>query len=517
MSGLITTRRALIGAGLAGAGAAGWGLLSGGSGDGSSQRRPGGGMVRVATQSASTADTLDPAKGALSTDYVRHFMLYSGLTKTGPDLIPQPSLAENIESADRTLWRFRLRRGVQFHDGAELTSADVVWSLQRHLDPAVASKVASIAEQFAEVKADGKYEVLIRLTGANADLPAMLSQSHFLIVRDGEAKPSGNGTGAFILDDFRPGVRTVARKNSNYFIPDRPRLERVELVAIPDDVSRVNALLSGDVHLVNAIDPRSAIRVEDAPGYGVLATPSSLYTDLVMRQDSQPTGNPHFVAAVKHLIDRQLIKRALFRGYAEIGNDHPIPSFHPYFNPEIPQTELDIDRARWHVQQGGLSGIRMPLYASSAAKGSVDMASILQEYGAQVGLEFAVNRVPADGYWSTHWMRHPFTFGNINPRPTADLIFSQFFQSDADWNESAWKNKRFDRLLIEARGASDEALRKELYGEMQALVRAECGIGIPVFISLIDAHDSRLKGLEPVSLGGLMAYQFAEYAWWDEA
>ena len=517
MKGVITTRRALIGAGLVGVGAAGFSLLTR-SDRGASPARPlNGGAIRVATMSASTADTLDPAKGALSTDYVRHYMLYSGLTKTGPDLIPRPSLAESMESEDRILWHFRLRRGVQFHDGAELTSADVVWSLQRHLDPAVASKVAGIAEQFAEVKADGKYEVLIRLKGANSDLPAMLSQSHFLIIREGESKPDGNGTGAFILDDFRPGVRTVALKNPNYFIEGRPRLERVELFAIPDDVSRVNALLSGDVHLVNAIDPRSAMRVEDAPGFGVLATPSSLYTDLVMRQDSQPTGNPHFVAAVKYLIDRPLIKRALFRGYAEIGNDHPIPSFHPYFNAEIPQTGLDIDRARWHVQQGGLSGVRMPLYASSAAKGSVDMASILQEYGARVGLDFAVNRVPADGYWSTHWMRHPFTFGNVNPRPTADLIFSQFFHSDADWNESGWRNERFDKLLLEARGAADESLRKELYGEMQALVRDKCGIGIPVFMSLIDAHDSRLKGLEPVPLGGLMAYQFAEYAWWDEA
>ena len=84
------------------------------------------------------------------------------------------------------------------------------------------------------------------------------------------------------------------------------------------------------------------------------------------------------------------------------------------------------------------------------------MASILQEYGSRVGLKLAVNRVPADGYWSTHWMKHPLGFGNTNPRATADLVFSLFYKSSTDWNESGWRNPRFDQLLLAARGEADE-------------------------------------------------------------
>lgn len=504
------TRRGLLGSSLALAGAM---ALPGQALNGAVPRR--GGSIRVATQSVSTADTLDPAKGALSTDYVRHFMLYNGLTVTGGDLIARPSLATSIESADRTTWHVALRRGVRFHDGAELTSADVVWSLRRHGDPKLGSKMATIAKQFAEVKADGKYGVTIRLTGANADLPIILSQSHFLIVRAGETKPVGNGTGPFRLSQFKPGVRTVVVRNDEYWIPGKPYLDRIELIGIPDEVSRVNALLAGDVHMINALNPRSTKRIDASSGHGLLATPSALYTNLIMRQDRLPTGNPDFVAAIKHLLDRPLIKRALFRNYATIGNDQPIPPFHPYFNPHVPQTQLDLDRAKWHLARSGLKGVRLPIYATPAAEGSVDMASILQEYGARVGLELAVNRVPADGYWATHWMKHPMSFGNTNPRPTADLVFSLFFKSDADWNESGWKNERFDRLLVEARGLADENLRKEIYGEMQGIVHDKCGVGIPVFMTLIDAHDRRLKGMAPVPLGGFMGYQFAQHAWWD--
>jgi peptide/nickel transport system substrate-binding protein len=112
-------------------------------------------------------------------------------------------------------------------------------------------------------------------------------------------------------------------------------------------------------------------------------------------------------------------------------------------------------------------------------------------------------------------MKHPLTFGNTNPRPTADLIFSLFFKSNADWNEAHWDNPQFDRLLVEARGEADEARRKQLYGEMQQLVHDQAGVAIPVFISLIDGHDLRLKGLHPIPIGGLMGYMFADQVWWD--
>ena len=67
--------------------------------------------------------------------------------------------------------------------------------------------------------------------------------------------------------------------------------------------------------------------------------------------------------------------------------------------------------------------------------------------------------MPADGYWSTHWMKHPVGFGNVNARPSADLALTLFFKSDAPWNEAAWKNEKFDQLLVVARGETDAVRR----------------------------------------------------------
>jgi peptide/nickel transport system substrate-binding protein len=521
--GSVSRRAALAGAAGLGAtalaGCGPQGAPSGGTGhpvaSGASAGQPRrGGRIRVASISSSTSDTLDPAKGALSTDYVRHFMLYSGLTEFDPHLTPHPALAESIESADRVRWVIRLRKGVEFHDGSNLTADDVVYSLLRHKDPAVGSKVKTIADQILEVRATGPLEVEVRLSGPNADLPSILATSHFLIVNhDATAFRSAVGTGPYRLRQFAPGVRTVVSRNPNFWKPGRPYLDEIELIGIPDEVSRVNALLSGDVQLINAVNPRSTRRVAATGRHGLLQTRSGLYTDLIMRQDQLPSSRPEFVLAMKQLFDRELIRKALFRGYATVANDQPIPPGHPYYLPGLPQRSYDPDRARFLLRRAGLSDLRLPVYASPAAEGSVDMASILQESAAKAGLRLAINRVPSDGYWSTHWMKHPLTFGNTNPRPTADLIFSLFYKSDAAWNEAGWKNERFDQLLVAARGEANEARRKQMYGDMQVMVHEAGGVAIPVFIGSIDGFDARLKGLQSIPTGGMMGYTFAEHVW----
>ena len=252
-----------------------------------------GGRIRVASLSSSTADTLDPAKGSLSTDYARHYMLYSGLTQYDANLRPQLALAESISDTESTVWTIKLRSGVLFHDGKTLTAADVAYSLLRHKNPAVGSKMKAIAEQFQSVKAMAPNEVQIQLVSPNADLPAILADAHFLIVKDGTTDfRTAIGTGPYKLKEFNPGVRTVGVRNENYWKPGRPYLDEIELIGIPDESSRVNALLSGDVQLINAVNPRSTKRIRASSNYTVLETKSGLYTDLIMRQDKAPTSNP---------------------------------------------------------------------------------------------------------------------------------------------------------------------------------------------------------------------------------
>jgi peptide/nickel transport system substrate-binding protein len=275
----------------------------------------------------------------------------------------------------------------------------------------------------------------------------------------------------------------------------------------------VNALLSGDVDLINGINPRSARAVVGTDGYTLFESKTGNYTDLIMRGNLGPVKNPDFVLAMKYMMDRELIRKVSMRGFADIGNDQPIQRSSKYYFAGLAQRPMDLDKARYHLRKSGMAGRRLPIVASTPATGSVDTAQVLQLTGQKIGMLLDVKRMPPDGYWSNHWAKHPITFGNINPRPTVDLMFTLFFKSTAATNVSGWKNERFDQLLQLARGETDEAKRKQMYADMQVLVHDHCGVGIPIFNHSLDGFTNKLKGYGSHPLGGLMGFAFAEQVW----
>ncbi|GJD53067.1 HTH-type transcriptional regulator SgrR [Methylobacterium crusticola] len=473
-----------------------------------------GGSLRAAGWSSSTADTLDPAKASLSTDYVRCCSFYNRLTFLDAGGNIQMELAESIESGDAKVWVVKLRKGVTFHSGKTLTAADVVYSLKRHLDPAVGSKANALARQMTGFATPDDRTVEITLASPNADLPTILATHHFMILAEGTTTfAKANGTGAFTCEVFEPGVRSVGLRNRNYWKTDGPYLDSFEFFAIPDDPARVNALLSGDVQLAAAINPRSIRLVESQPGVVLSKSTSGNYTDFNMRLDVAPGDKPGFVEGMKHLLNRQQIQKSALRGLAEIANDQPVPPSNRYHNPDVKPRAYDPEKAKFLLGKAGVLGQTIPIVASDAAGSSIDMATLLQQAAAGIGLKLDVQRVPSDGYWSNYWLKAPICFGNVNPRPTPDILFSLFYASEAPWNETRFKSEKFDRLLVEARGLLDDAKRKAIYGDMQAMIADEAGTAIPVYISNVDAHSAKLKGLQPNPLGGMMGYAFAEHVW----
>ncbi len=472
-----------------------------------------GGKLRVAGATAAATDTLDPTKYSNQTDYSRGMMVYNGLFVLDGSLTPEPALAEKADTKDAKTWVFTLRRGVTFHDGKPLTPADVVYSVMRHKDPANASKAKALADQIDSVKATGPNEVTMVLATPNADLPVILGTFHFHIVKEGTTDFSaGIGTGPYKMKEFKPGVRSVAVRNEAYWKPGRPYLDEIEFVGIGDESARVNALLSGGMDLVASVNPRSVARIKGTAGYGIFETQSGQYSDLVMRKDAGPGQNEDFILAMKYLFDRQQLKKTVALDHAVLANDQPIDPTNRFYFAGLPQRPFDLDKAKFHLQKSGVTG-KVPVVASPAAMYSVEIALVLQQTAQKIGLDLDVKRMPADGYWSNHWLNSPVGFGNVNPRPSADTILTQFFKSDAAWNESRWKNSKFDQLLVAARGEVDLAKRKQMYADMQTMIHQEAGIGIPLFLASIDGHSSKVKGLSPIPLGGLMGYSFAEHVW----
>lgn len=477
-----------------------------------------GGRITVAASASGVNDTLDPAKQSTHIDYCRGFMLYNGLTVLDGSLTPRPQLAEEFTTQDAKTWVFKLRKGVTFHDGKPLTPADVVFSIMRQKEPATASRAKVLVDQIESVTASGTNEVTIRLVSPNADLPAILGTYHFHIVKEGTTDfNAGIGTGPYKLKEFKPGVRSVVVRNDNYWKPGRPYLDEIEMVGITDESARVNALLSGQLDLIQAVSPRSVDRVTAGGRYAVFETKSVSYSNLIMRRDSSPGNNPDFVLGMKYLFNREQLLKSIQLGRGVVANDQPIAATNRFFYKGLPQRPYDPEKAKFHIQKANLGSAPIPVVCSPAATNSVEIALVMQYAAKQIGLNLDVRRMPADGYWSTHWAKHPISFGNINARPSADLALTLFFKSDAQWNEAGWKNDKFDQLLVAARGETDAAKRAQMYGDMQVMIHNEGGIGIPMFLSSLDGHNSKLKGLTQIPIGGMMGASFAEHVWLDAA
>ncbi len=473
-----------------------------------------GGSLRAAGWSASTADTLDPAKASLSTDYARICAFYNRLTFLADGGVLKMELADDITTDDAKVWTVKLKSGVQFHDGKTLAAEDVIYSLSRHLDEATGSKVHSIAQQMSSITKVDDLTVRIELAEANADLPTILALHHFMIIADGTTDFStANGTGPFVCEVFEPGVKSVGTKNPNYFKDEGPYLDSFEFIAIADNTARVNALMSGDIQLAGAVGPRATRMLDTSDAVWASTTTVGNYTDMNIRLDMEPGSKAEFVEGMKALINRELIHKSVLRGLGDIGNDQPVSPVSKYYNAELKPRAFDPEKAKHHFEKAGVLGTEIPLVASDAAGSSVDMATVMQQAGSQIGMNFTVDRVPSDGYWSNYWLKAPIHFGHINPRPTPDILFSLLYASNAPWNESHWASDKFDKMLVEARGLLDEDKRTDIYHEMQAMVANEAGTVIPAFMANVDGVSSKVGGLEANPLGGLMGFAFAEYVW----
>lgn len=475
-----------------------------------------GGDVRFAWAQHGPSDTFDPILNTNSLDYARSRLTYNNLTRFKEDLTVEPELAEEYSSnADATEWTFKLRDGVTWHDGSKLTAEDVIYSMSRHLGEDSKSKAKVLFSDVKEwVKLDDS-TVKAVLNAPNAEIPVILATFHFKIVKDGVTdfqKPIG--TGPFAVDEFSPGVRSLHSRFEDYWSAEGPYLDRIEVFGIPDAVARTNALISGDIQMAGNIDPKLAPQIEGAEGVEMFIVPSGACNDIVVRLDMEPGNNPDFVLGLKYLQRRDRVLQVVQKGHGSIGNDHAVgPAYGADCCKEQVIRPYDPDKAEFHLKKSGVTTAKID-YAEVSA-GLTDVCLMLQRECAKVGLDLQLNRVPNDGYWSTTWLKAPMHVGSWNMRPSANIMMTIAYQSDAPWNESHWKNEHFDKLLKAARAELDPAKRYEMNCEMQQLVSDEAGTLIPTHNAYSDAIVSKLKGLPRVPLGPFGAMEWPEFAWLD--
>ncbi len=456
-----------------------------------------GGKLRLGLGHGATTDSLDPATYPdQMTGTVGWGSAGNSLTEVDAKGNITPDLAESFEPSDgATKWVFKVRKGVTFHNGKTVTANDVVESYRHHMGEGSKSAAKSILAAVSELKADGEDTVVFTLSGGNADFPYLASDYHLPIM---PAKDGGGvdwesciRTGPYILDKWEPGVRATMKRNPNFYRD--AWFDEIEINTIADVAARTNALNSGEIDFMDRCELKTVDMLKQNPDLEIDQATGFGHYILVMNVTQAPFDNPDVRNALKYSIDREAIAKKIFQGYAQAANDNPIaPSIKFATNPD-PIHKYDPEMAKSLLKKAGLETLKVDLSAADAAfAGAVDACTLFQESAKAAGIEINLVKEADDSYWDVVWLKKPFCASYWNGRPTCDWMFTTTYAADSPWNDTFWKNSRFNELLLAARSETDDSKRAAMYAEMQQLVHDDGGLINIVFNTYVSAHTKKI-------------------------
>jgi peptide/nickel transport system substrate-binding protein len=444
------------------------------------------------------AESLDPISPSRFFD--ANQMLYSRLIRQNQDGQPSPDLATKWNaSADAKTWTFELRKGVKFHDGSDLTAADIKYTLERIKDPKIDSPVAAVLGVVDSVNIINDYKFEIKLSAPHADLPLLLMDYRVRMIPENSGDSiakSGIGTGPFILQEMDAEGTTVLKANPHYW-EGAPAADGMEIIGIPDSQARVQALMAGQIDLVDSVVSQQKRLFTNNPQFKTQNIATGEWRGIVFRTDIAPLDNAKVRKALRLAVDRdEMMTLVSGEGAGTVTCDHPVWSGDQY------RTEIDcsqnIPEAKKLLKEAGFeNGIEITISAADNEAEWIRMIEVYQQQAAKAGIKVKLNMVPSDGYWSDVWMKHPAVATRWSQRP-ADQVLNEAFRSTAAWNETFFKNAAFDTALDNARSNLDFSKRKKLYAVVQNKLWEEGGALIPYHLNQTRVLRNNVTGLAPV-------------------
>jgi peptide/nickel transport system substrate-binding protein len=430
--------------------------------------RPGG-TLRVGALGRASSTTRDPHGVQVNeSDYLILSLLYDTLTVPGRSPIVAPMLAARWEpSADLRRWRFELAEGVRFHDGAPLTSADVVWSMRRLRESAVgASRLPGV--DVSGITADGPRAVVVESAYPNSEIPVLMRLTTFVLKKD-TADPAGApGTGPFKLDWYRGGNARLVR-NDDWF-GGRPLLDAVEVRLFEKPQTMANAALSGELDLASNVGTVAARVAEGRDGVRIVRRGNDMAMAVVMRASDGPYADPRIRGAFRLAVDREAMVRQVLGGYGKVGND-VLGTADPLYARDLPQRRQDLARATALLDQAGFDRARSyPLLTTEDVPGLAESATLFAQQLRAVGVTIDVVKQESSAFLGQSKGKAPLYTTVWGTNDSVVFCAGKLLLSDSTMNEAAWRDPAFDAAYRAAIGSADPALRA---GQLRDLQRIE--------------------------------------------
>jgi peptide/nickel transport system substrate-binding protein len=464
-----------------------------------SQTPESGGTLRVSLSSSPLV--LDPPLTGSVSDWIPTSLIYSNLTRVDETFRVQPDLAESWEFGDRgKTWTFKIRNGVKFHSGREVTADDVAHSIGRIIDPNVKSRGRGGIGPIEKIEVIDPSTVRFSLARPIADFPANLALPYARISpKDTKLNlaTEADGTGPFILKEFIAGEKVVLDRNPNYFVKNAPHVDQVVLAVYTDSAAELNALKEGKVDIMYQVRPEQVEQLKGEKNITVSEIATGSFIPIVMRSDQPPFNDARVRKALKLTVDRDaMVKNVLF-GHGTVANDQSLPPFNPFFNADVKPLKRDVAAAKKLLAEAGYpNGLKATLFTSDGRPGKLPQAVLLQQMAKEAGFDIQLQSVPYDVFLTTIWEKKNFYVNNWFARPTTDTSILPFFSTrdkGGSLNDYFYSNDEVDQLLLHAQGELDDNKRKALYHKAQQIISEDGPAIIAFFRNNITASRANVQ------------------------
>ena len=436
--------------------------------------------------------SLDPHQGKETPAVQVNTQIFDTLVTVDPEtneVVPQ--IAESWEQTDDQTYVFKIREGIKFHDGSDLTAEDVKFSLDRARNSAALSYIVNFIE---EVTVDDDHTVTVKTTAPYAPTLRNLAIPFAAIVPKAVVEADENafiqnpvGSGPYKFVEWNHGDHVTLKAFDDYYA-GKPETENLIMKVIPETSQRTIALETGEVDLAYDLAVNDIPKVNSDDKLTVYEIPSLTCWYVSMNMNKKPFDNPKVREAMSMAIDRQTIIDTINAGSGQTADAIIAPAVFGYYSTGV--KEYNPTKAKELLAEAGYpNGFSTTLWVNdnqSRIEMCQAMQAMLLEVGVQCNLEVLefgsfISRTTAGDHDLAY-------FGWTTSSGDADYSYYSLehsTQQGAAGNRSFLADPDVDKLIEEARSNTNEEERKELYKEL-AIKLDEINNNIPVYYSSIN-------------------------------
>ena len=438
--------------------------------------------------------------------------MYESLIEWDAKLNQRPALAQSWKVVDPRTVDFTLKRGVRFHNGKEVTAADVKYSVEGWLNPPLPGSVTTVNQvpsiESAEVRS--KYVVRLKLKKPDARLFGFLAWTRYsAIVPEGmyqqvNAGREGIGTGPFRLTSFTPGQGTEYQAYTNYRKKGLPYLSQLSLPTMPDEQARIAALRAGAIDGAT-LSPDGARTFQGNSSFTVLRGLTAAFRELQMTQkagEDKPWHDVRVRQAVNFAINRQQIIDRVYNGFGEYSGHVP-PGYGPW---PLTRAELrnnylkfNLAKARTLMRQAGFgNGFEVTMSTFSTPLDFGQVAAVIKSQLDQIGINVNIKAEEPGTFAANNGAgRFDWDLTARGMRGDVDGYTSEFNPANAIYKVwyPEYKNVKMWRLVGNGFITLDDKKRLAMYKELEKILLTEL-LQVPlVAVSKFQVVRKRVKNM----------------------